>query len=169
MNLTETESGFVIEGEVQCDSCKGTGLYRGVCERDGAAVVCVYCDGTGKTNVKHTYTKFDGRKKKDGVKRVYETACGTVITDKDITMDDGTVVHFSKFGVSYKDWLDGKAPKPIKELHCPYMHTDQGLQTDDVNDLHKTRCEKYLGFGYIRSCKCFDDKETCWKIYNGNK
>lgn len=31
---------------IECQACKGTGLYKGMAERDGAAVVCSHCHGT---------------------------------------------------------------------------------------------------------------------------
>ena len=33
------------------------------------------------------------------------------------------------------------------------MHTGQGLQSKDVNDLYKTKCSKYLAWGNICDCK----------------
>ena len=39
----------VIDYDQQCKSCKGTGLYAGVGERDGFAVVCHTCKGTRRT------------------------------------------------------------------------------------------------------------------------
>ena len=46
---------------IECSSCKGTGLYKGVSERDNCAVVCSVCNGTGK--VDFFYNEFEGRKK----------------------------------------------------------------------------------------------------------
>ena len=34
---------------IECPKCKGTGLYRGCCERGGAAVICHSCKGKGTT------------------------------------------------------------------------------------------------------------------------
>jgi hypothetical protein len=168
MKLTETNTTFTLTGEVECDSCGGTGLYCGMAENKGAAVVCTNCNGTGKVSVKQTFKKFEKRKKRQGVKRVFETAGGYGIAGEDVTTKDGNTIHFSRFGVEYKDWLDGATPKPIEELHCPYQHTGQGLQSKDVNDLYKTRCDKGLSLGgYITNCKCRKDMAKCWKIYKG--
>lgn len=41
-------SEHIIKIECECNACKGTGLYVGMAERDGAAVVCYTCKGTGK-------------------------------------------------------------------------------------------------------------------------
>lgn len=53
---------------VQCESCGGTGLYEGMCEKKGEPVVCLNCEGTG--GVKISYTPYAGRKTKRGVKCV---------------------------------------------------------------------------------------------------
>ncbi|GAH55007.1 unnamed protein product, partial [marine sediment metagenome] len=37
-----------IEYDCECNDCKGTGLYTGMAEGDGFAVVCHACNGTGK-------------------------------------------------------------------------------------------------------------------------
>lgn len=168
MKLTKQNGKFVIEGECQCDSCGGTGLYVGMAENNGAAVVCRDCDGTGKAHVRHEFREFTKRKMKKGVKRVYETAAGYGISAEDVITEKGKTIHFSRFGVAYKDWLNGKKPVPIEELHCPYEHTNQRLQTKDVNGLYKTRCSKYLGFR-ISNCKCRKEMKKCWDIYLGRQ
>jgi hypothetical protein len=169
MNLTETETTYTLTGEVACDSCDGTGLYVGMAERSGAAVVCTNCNGTGKVEFKRTFKKFKNRKVRKGVERVYETAAGYCISAKDVTTKEGQTLHFSRFGADYKEWREGKTPAPIEELHCPYQHTCQGLQSKDVNNLYKTRCNKHLSFGLITDCKMRKDMATCWKIYKGKK
>lgn len=49
----------------QCDSCGGTGLYQGMCEKEGEPVVCLSCKGTGGVTV--SYTPYTGRKRKRGI------------------------------------------------------------------------------------------------------
>ncbi len=51
-----------IELDIECQSCNGTGVYRGMGERDGASVVCFTCDGTGCFKYKFEYTLFKERK-----------------------------------------------------------------------------------------------------------
>jgi len=165
--INETEKTVTFEMECECDECKGTGLYVGMAERDGAAVICNRCDGRGKVIIKQTYTKFTKRKVRKNVKRVYQTCGGFVISANDVTTKEGITIKFSNAGVDYKDWLNGESPKPIEDLMCPYLHTGQELQSKDVNDLYKTKCSKYLAWGNITSCKCYKDKHLCWKIYNG--
>jgi hypothetical protein len=168
MKLTKEDGKFILEGDCQCGSCGGTGLYVGMAERDAAAVICTDCEGTGKIHIKETFNEFTERKKKNGVKRVYETSGGYGITSKDITTPEGLTIHFSKFGVDYKDWLKGQKPLPIEELHCPYQHTSQDLQNHDVNNLYKNRCIKKLG-GYIPDCKFRKEMDKCWDIYFNRK
>ena len=54
---------------IECSSCKGTGLYKGVSERDNCAVVCSVCNGTGK--VDFFYNEFEGRKKMNWCKKSF--------------------------------------------------------------------------------------------------
>ena len=167
MKLEEVGNTIKVSGEIECRSCKGTGVYVGFAEHDGAAVVCHSCDGSGKINFSQTFTKFSGKKIKKGVKRVYDGSHGYVITAKDIICE-GKNFPFSEVGVDYESWFnEGKEPLPLKFLICPYLHTNQSLQSEDKNNLYKYRCNNKLSFGSITNCKCFKDKETCWKIYDG--
>jgi hypothetical protein len=170
MKLTETDTTFTLTGFCECDSCNGTGLYCGMAERKGSAVVCSTCKGTGKVEFKGTFKKFKTRKRRSGIKRVFETAGGYGICGEDVTTTEGVTIHFSRFGASYDDWLNGEKPAPIEELHCPYQHTGQELQSDDVNNLYKTRCDKGLSLGgMITNCKCRKDMAKCWRIYKGQE
>lgn len=54
--------------KAKCESCGGTGLYQGMCEGKGRAVVCVNCEGTGCVTI--TYEPFEGRKRKRGVQYI---------------------------------------------------------------------------------------------------
>ena len=56
------------EIKIECGSCGGTGLYCGMCEPKGEAVVCLDCVGRGWYMVGGK--QFTGRKKKHGVKRI---------------------------------------------------------------------------------------------------
>ena len=35
-----------IEMDIECPTCEGPGVYVGVLEREGAAVICNKCNGT---------------------------------------------------------------------------------------------------------------------------
>lgn len=54
--------------KTQCGSCRGTGLYRGMAEPEGVAVVCLTCKGTGCREV--SYTPFTTRQRRDDVRTV---------------------------------------------------------------------------------------------------
>lgn len=57
-----------ITVDTQCDSCTGTGLYRGFAEPEGVAVICATCGGTGKRTV--VYRPFQGRVTRNDVRIV---------------------------------------------------------------------------------------------------
>ena len=145
---------------IQCKSCGGTGLYQGMGETDGAAVVCHTCKGTGKTEF--TYKEFTGKKVKEGVERVYKGSFGYCIGTKDITTDKGQLIRFSKFGCTYQEWLNGKTPRYIEDLQCPYICENRGMGNEPCS-----RCkEGCQSFGSISNCTFYSDKAKCWEEYN---
>jgi len=148
---------------VECSACKGTGLYVGMAERDGAAVVCRVCKGTGCGIVKLQFNKFKGIKKRDDVVRVFDNSCGFIISAKNVVVDNKQI-NFEDAGVTYDEWQAGKTPLPIKDLHCPFLHTCQML--DREGKLYTSRCREGLrGFGEITKCKYYPNKNECWKIH----
>lgn len=148
-----------ITVKAYCTACKGTGLYIGFAEVDGAAVQCNVCRGTGEVTVE--YDPFKGRKRRDDIKRVYP-ATGHKISAEDITTREGQFLPFSQWGITYQEWLDGVEIKPIRELNCPMIGTGQSsearaicLQRDNVQ-FWGTRipsCPLYPGVG-------------CWELYD---
>lgn len=163
-----------IKIDIECQSCGATGLYQGFAEKNGCAIVCHTCNGTGKQKYEFKYTPFTKRKLKKGVTKVFQNSCGYGHTIEDIVTQDGKIIEFSKGGISYEDWLEGGKPKPVKDLYCPYLWTNQRLQTKDVNNLYKNRCNNGISIGsYISKCKHFENKHKCWEIFekgekNGN-
>ncbi len=83
--------------EVECESCDGTGLYRGMCEPPGA-VVCMGCDGTGCQKL--VFKSFYGLKKRRDVKTVQRSQ-GTFI---------GTGVGPVGRSITYGQFLEGRRP-----------------------------------------------------------
>lgn len=147
-------SDIIFEADVYCGSCKGTGLYKGFAEKGGAAVVCYSCKGSGKIHIRQQYESFKGRKNRDDVTRVYQTAGGYGITDQDING-----IQFSQSGTSYERWKLGDDPKPIKDLHCPLQHYGQGT---DVGEAFKKKiCFDKIGCGLISECP-LHHTGTCW-------
>ena len=149
-----------IELDIECQSCDGTGVYQGMAESEGAGVICHRCDGTGCFKYKFEYTPFTERKLNNNISRVFLSGYGFCIGTKPIKLDNGTFVDFSKEGVQYKEFLNGKMPKHIRHMGCPMM-ADQGAChkiegfVDECNKLHGG----YIN--YIPGCKC-PDKMGCW-------
>ena len=133
MKLTEDSKEYFLEGIVECTFCRGTGLYNGFAERDGARVICDKCKGTGKILIEHSWAKFTGRKLDKEAKRVYTTGMGYAISDKDVITKEGKLLPFSKYGCSYENWLKGIPPRPSHARDherggIPLLHT----QTPDL-------------------------------------
>lgn len=80
----------------ECADCSGTGVYSGMCEGKGHAVICLGCDGTGNALI--TYKPFSGRKKTRGIKTVSLSRGRFILTGV------GSVGE----KVSYKEFLAGK-------------------------------------------------------------
>jgi len=143
----------VFEADVQCKACGGTGLYMGFAEKDGAAVVCHDCDGTGKYHFKYEYEEFVTRQNPKNVKWVLQTNPG-------IGVGEGNGFKFSDFGgMSYKDWASGKKfddSMAMKNYTCPAWW----YQSVDYD--RKPNWETCPGCGAFYDCKHFKTKEKCW-------
>ena len=147
----------VFEVDIKCQSCGGTGLYVGLDERDGAAVVCYTCKGTGKQHHKFTYEEFTERVVRDDVRRVFKTTCGYVHSADDVVADAETIL-FSTAGVSYERWLLGNEPMPLKTLYCPKMWTHQKWDSES--------CKKHCRAGSsINHCPNKCNMAQCWEEY----
>ncbi len=75
----------------ECGSCGGTGLYSGMCEAKGEAVICLGCGGRGWIDFK--YKEFTGRKRKSGIKTISQSrgtliATGVGAVGKSMTYDE---------------------------------------------------------------------------------
>lgn len=153
---------LVIEYDAECTSCGGTGLYSGMGEHDGAAVVCHTCRGTGCNHVCESYTPFIKRKEKKGVKQVYQTNSGIFIGEKE------GVCKLEDFGgMSVSDWRKGKKftrGMEDRKHTCPawwYQCTDYRLKPD------WNACNTNFG-GRFSECKFFKEKEKekCWERFD---
>ncbi|MBU1067070.1 hypothetical protein KKE60_04755 [Patescibacteria group bacterium] len=148
-----------IEYDCKCKPCKGTGLYIGIVERDGFAVVCHHCAGTGKRHEVLEYDDFEGKEKRDNVIRVLEInpgICAGVNPEKGFTME-------SYGGMPYEDWLKGE-PFPLgsemRLFACPawwYQSADYGK---------KPRWDWCRGLGAFYNCDHFPTKEECWERFD---
>jgi hypothetical protein len=148
LHTTNGKNKHIIEYECQCKSCGGTGLYVGMAERNGAAVLCINCKGTGREVNRITYTEFDKRKKRSGVTRVYKCNPGICINDD------------PKFGgMPFSDWHKGHEFPPGHEMRnytCPTWY----YQTADYNK--KPNWKECEILGSFSECKNFCNKHKCW-------
>jgi len=152
----------VIEFDEQCKACKGTGLYFGLAEKDGAAVICQICKGTGCRHVKIEYDDFEGRKTTEKCERVFETNPGIVIGRN---KEEFELSDFG--GMFYKEWVRG-LPFPAKSENrkfiCPawwYQSADY-YKKPDWNDKDR----KCIFTGSFSKCDYFKRKNECWERWD---
>lgn len=163
-------SEHVIEFDCECESCKGTGVYVDLAERNGLAVVCHTCEGSGEVHRKITYRDFEGRKKRTDVQRVVQAKPDVVQANPGIAVGTGierngkTEYELSDFGgLPYGQWLEG-APFPkgseMRRFTCPAWW----YQTADCDKKPDWRDGEVVcrGIGSFSSCDHFCEKEKCW-------
>ena len=155
-----------IEMEIECPSCAGTGVYQGMAEGTGTAVVCNKCNGTAKFLYKYQYNEFTGRKRAIGVKQVYLPSRYKLGLGKIVFANGIGEIDMDKEGVSYEEFLEGKMPEHIKALECPVL-ANQGACHNLLGFLNM--CEEINGsslFGKsITDCKNQPNKLECWKRF----
>lgn len=155
-----------IEMVIQCQSYKGTGVYVGMAERDGAAVVCHTCKGTGAYNYKFEYEDFTGLKQRNDVSRVFKQSYGFVIAPRKLEFKNIGEIDMTEEGVSYKDFQNGAMPKHVKKLACP-MQADQSSCHNIkgfVNECERLDGDMLLG-RMLTQCKNKQNKLDCWKRF----
>jgi hypothetical protein len=84
--------------EREREDCRGTGLYSGMCEGEGVAVVCLGCGGTGRQIVE--YVPFVKRRGRKDIKTVRQSR-GTFIA---------TGVGPVGRSITYAEFARGKRP-----------------------------------------------------------
>jgi hypothetical protein len=153
-----------IDMYIECHSCVGTGLYSGMAEGKGAAVVCNRCNGTGRFHYEYSYKEFTGRKELPGIDRVYLSGYGYMIGTGKINFSGVGRVDMDKEGVSYGEFLSGKMPEHIKSLACP-MLANQSACYDIKGFIDK--CNELSGhyFSRITDCTYQRNKSLCWKRF----
>lgn len=153
----------VFERDIQCKECKGTGLFKGMGERDGWAVVCHKCKGSGCYHFKFEYEAFHGRVKCDNVQQVVEVNPGIVLTTRGA---DRTYTHESFGGQPYESWCKDEPFPPgseNREFCCPaswYQSADYGAQP---------KWEECAGVGAFSACRCFRGKAGCWERFDSDR
>jgi glutamine amidotransferase-like uncharacterized protein len=83
--------------KAECRDCGASGVYCGMAESKGTAVVCLTCGGSGCVDMK--YTPFTQRKIRQNIETVFASK-GSFI---------GTGVG-PEWAISYHDFLNGKLP-----------------------------------------------------------
>jgi hypothetical protein len=145
----------VIEFDEKCRACKGTGLYVGIAERDGSAVVCHTCNGTGCHHFKYEYEDFTERIPRADVNQVVQVNPGIIIGKG----AQGGYVLSDFGGMSYQDWQAGKpfeAGMEMRRFVCPawwYQSADYKKKPD---------WDECLACGSFSGCSSFKTKERCW-------
>jgi hypothetical protein len=149
-----------IEIDEECRSCSGTGLYIGIAERDGAAIVCSQCGGSGCFHFVHEYAEFIGRlahTKK--IKRVYQVNPGVVI-------GEGGGLKLEDFGgMPASDWTKGD-PFLIGSEDRNHTCPRWWYQSADYKIMPQwEECFQSLGVSFSR-CSYFQTKGQCWKRWD---
>lgn len=88
----------MITVDAECAACRGTGLYSGMCEGKGVAVVCLGCDGTGCEKL--SYKPFVRRRGRRDIKTV-RLSQGTFLA---------TGVGPTGESITYAEFAKGKRP-----------------------------------------------------------
>jgi hypothetical protein len=83
-----------IKVQTRCEACGGTGLYSGMCEGKGKAVVCLSCDGSGCETI--WYEPFTKRRGRTDIKTVILGRATRSILE----------TNAGKEEVPYKKWFD---------------------------------------------------------------
>jgi hypothetical protein len=142
--------------KAKCGSCGGTGLYVGLGERDGSAVVCHTCKGTGCQTLTLTWDDFTGRVDRPEVRRVVQANPG-------ICVGTGNGHALADFGGMPADaWRRGEpfpAGSEMRRFTCPawwYQSADYKKKPD----------WKECGYGAFSACDHFKNKAACWERFD---
>ena len=138
--------------KIECESCKGTGIYKGMAERGNYGVVCSNCNGTGCVEFK--YKEFKEKKIRPDVAIVVERNPGICL--------DGEIGISLKFGgMPYLEWLHNPVfPKgsEMRNFICPAWWYR--------NDIKRCKGHTRLG-GRYSHCNLFhSSKSECWKEFD---
>lgn len=147
-----------ITVETQCGSCNGTGLYSGMGERGGLAVVCRTCKGSAKSEV--TYQPFTGRKPpRQGVTHVISSNPG-VFLNAEIAASSAMTVH---------EWLSGKQftdkQTQFRSFQCPHQYTQNTVGANIEGYVPALHCAK----NYVNTftlCPEYERKHLCWAEFD---
>ena len=144
-----------IEWVEQCQKCGGTGLYIGMAERDGAAVVCHTCEGTGRVERMHEYEEFTGLKHREGVVHVFATNSGFGVSPK------------MAGGATYQEWLDNpevvnESGREMRTHTCPAWW----CQSNSMYGVKPNWPECPPAGTMFSNCHYFPVKDECWRRFD---
>lgn len=148
-----------IDLQIRCQACDGTGLYVGMAERDGSAVVCSRCKGSGNYAYHFEYEPFVERTAPpEGVTRVH-LARGYVLSPK----------HPDCSGIPVNEYEPGMVVPADEGLYCPYLYTHQvWCAKPEKRHPDYEPAAPVLAGRYISSCKHWDSKAECWALFHAN-
>lgn len=153
-------TAFDVSWNQECRSCKGTGLYVGMAERDGAAVVCGTCKGKGERRETHRFNRSSEMKFPEGVTHVWGTNPGIVLS--------GLHTNVLTGGVPLADHLAN--PNLVFELGnelrshvCPawWLQSASGAVTPELGQKCSAACVTQFS-----RCRHYGEKAECWKLYD---
>ena len=146
-----------LEWVQECKTCDGTGLYVGICERGGAAVVCSQCKGSGRQEMKVKYKDFTAKKIREDVTQVYASACGVVLYPA-----------VTPGGVPYDMWRE--APTTVKQRGAEIReHTCPAWWYQSVDYKLKPNWDECIACGVFKDCEQFENKSECWKRFDAEQ
>ena len=148
----------IIEFDRKCQFCDGTGLCVGRNERDGAAVVCYKCKGTGCEHVFIEYDDFQGRIKAEGIERVFLANRGIMIWK-----GNGKYKLSDFGGMSIEEWESGKKFAPGMETRnyaCPAWYY-RIADPKKAPDWHECSIS-----GNFKNCPKYKTKGECWERWD---
>lgn len=150
----------IIEYDCICTSCEGTGLYKGFGERDGFAVVCYRCKGTGKRHEKIEYDDpLKKRKTRTDIIRVLQANPGIGVG---ISKERGLTLE-SFGGMPYIDWQKGLS-FPLKSEMRNYTCPAWWYQSADYDK--KPDWDECMLGGMFSHCDHFGNKHLCWAKFD---
>jgi hypothetical protein len=143
----------------ECRACKGTGLYVGMAERSGAAVVCHTCEGTGCETITVKYRPFIKRQPRHDVTRVYRVNPGIMI-------GTGNGHRLEDFGgIPHAAW---EAGAPFTDGTEDRRHTCPAWFYQSADYSRKPNW-KECGFGAFSTCNHFPNKDACWRRFDAEQ
>ena len=175
MYLKELDLGSIVK--CTCMECEGTGIYKGICEKDDLGVICDSCNGRGyyilesseKTKlvqdeetgivykvsngiISEYVTLFNELKKRDDVNYVmYGT--GRLFSPKYLFKHGASEINV----IRYSEFLEGKMPLPMVKYSCPRQ-----ISQNYGHEIFDNDCK----IGYFSDCNKFGTKE-CWEKFYG--